>query len=231
MMNAPPGQQEKTGIQAHVQLTASMAAIHTTTLTVSNILYDLAARPEYVEPLRAELEAVLKDEPVPWLTKSSIPKLKLLDSFCKESQRVNPLGLVTFSRKVKKDITLHDGTVIPAGEHMAVATGELLRDPDLYPDPDKFDGYRFLKLREKPGMESRHQFVSTSIDNMNFGHGVHACPGRFFANNEIKVIVSYILLHYDFKMPDGEGRPKNIIVAQGMRPDTSKGLVMRKRQT
>jgi cytochrome P450 len=43
--------------QANMQLITTMAAIHTTTLTVTNFLYDLVARPEYLEPLREEVES------------------------------------------------------------------------------------------------------------------------------------------------------------------------------
>ena len=34
-----------------------------------------------------------------------------------------------------------------------------------------------------------------------FGYGRHACPGRFFATNEIKMIVAKMILDYDIKMP------------------------------
>jgi hypothetical protein len=38
--------------QAELQLIASLAAIHTTTLTTTNFLYDLVTHPEYFETLR-----------------------------------------------------------------------------------------------------------------------------------------------------------------------------------
>ncbi|KAL9624335.1 MAG: hypothetical protein Q9160_001582 [Pyrenula sp. 1 TL-2023] len=230
LLNSPPADRSSIKIQSHLQLFGSMAAIHTTSLTSSHAIYDLASHPEYTASLRAEIDAVMKNESTPYLTKTSMPKLKLLDSFCKESQRTNPLIAASFSRKILKDITLHDGTILPAGTHIAVPAREISRDPDIYPDPDVFDGYRYLKLREKPGMENRHQFVSTGIDNLNFGYGTHACPGRFFANNELKVILTYLLQHYDLKMPDGEGRPGNVYTPGGLQPDTTKTLLMRKRQ-
>ena len=56
------------------------------------MFYDLAAYPEHVAPLREELEAVLSENNGKFL-KSTMPKLRKLDSFMKESQRVNPPGL------------------------------------------------------------------------------------------------------------------------------------------
>lgn len=77
--------------QAFQQLTLTMAAIHTTTMTVTQVLYDLAAMPEYVQPLRDELnEALLQSGGK--FDKSVLSKLHLLDSFMKESQRYNPPG-------------------------------------------------------------------------------------------------------------------------------------------
>lgn len=59
--------------------------------------------------------------------------------------------------------------------------------PDIYEDPEKFDGYRFLNRRKVPGLEMKSQLVSTSTDHLGFSHGKHACPGRFFAANEVKI--------------------------------------------
>jgi cytochrome P450 len=62
-----------------------MAAIHTTVMTFSNALYHLAAYPEYAKPLREEIEAVIAEEG--W-SKISLGKMRRLDSFIKEAQRV-----------------------------------------------------------------------------------------------------------------------------------------------
>jgi hypothetical protein len=58
-------------------------------------VYDLAAHPEWTDVLREEMEQVLTEErkegsEVVW-TRSMITKLKKLDSFFKESLRVNGL--------------------------------------------------------------------------------------------------------------------------------------------
>ncbi|KAJ1325847.1 tenellin biosynthesis cytochrome P450 monooxygenase [Microdochium nivale] len=39
--------------------------------------------------------------------------------------------------------------------------------------------------------------VSTSDKFMGFSHGSHACPGRFFAANQLKIALAHIALHYD----------------------------------
>lgn len=73
---------------AYFQLLLSMAAIHTTTMTVVTVLYELAARPEYIEPLREEMiRAVEEDGGL--MKKSTLAKMMKLDSFMKESARIN----------------------------------------------------------------------------------------------------------------------------------------------
>lgn len=73
---------------ADFQLLLSMAAIHTTTISVVAIMYELAARPEYIEPLREEMvNAIEEDGGV--LKKTTLNKLMKLDSFMKESARMN----------------------------------------------------------------------------------------------------------------------------------------------
>lgn len=80
---------------AQMQLTISMAAIHTTTLSIADILSELAIRPDLVAELRAEIVRVLqKGSGGKSLQPSThdLYQMKLLDSVMRESQRVNPVA-------------------------------------------------------------------------------------------------------------------------------------------
>lgn len=44
---------------------------------------------------------------------------------------------------------------------------------------------------------------SPSPGHLGFGVGNHACPGRFFAANEIKIFLCHMLLNYAFKLAGG----------------------------
>lgn len=74
------------------------------------------------------------------------------------------------------EVTLSDGTVLPANS-LVMIENDGPNDPEVFPEPDKFDAYRSLRKRQEPGAEAKHQFVTTTSDNMIFGHGQHACPG------------------------------------------------------
>ena len=77
---------------AYYQLLFSFAAIHTTSGATLHMLFDLAARPEYVVPLREEVTKAW-DEAGGNPDRSTVMKLEKLDSFMKESQRLNPPGM------------------------------------------------------------------------------------------------------------------------------------------
>ncbi|KAF8733251.1 hypothetical protein AX14_003987 [Amanita brunnescens Koide BX004] len=202
-------------------------AINTTTTTVTQSLYNLAYYPEYVQPLREEIEAVIQEQG--W-SKASVAMMTKLDSFVKETMRLSPLGAFPITRKTIKDFTFSDGTTIPAGNLISVAVPCIHTDPDNYVDPEIFDGLRFEKMRGEEGeLQSKYSLVSLDLSYLLFGHGRHACPGRFFAAGELKTILAYILLNYDVKMADGGGRPENTWFGQTSFPHTKAEVLFRKR--
>ncbi|KAJ5884561.1 hypothetical protein N7504_012133 [Penicillium tannophilum] len=208
------------------QVSLSLAAIHTTSNLLTNIMYDLAAYPEYVQPLRDEIIAVIAEDGE--LKKTSLLKLKLMDSVMKESQRTHPISMTSLNRLALKAIPLSDGTVIPKGAMIAVSA-HVNQDETIYPNPEKYDGYRFLKKRQEPGHEHKHQFVTTTRESYGFGHGVHACPGRFFAANESKILLIHLLLKYDWKLKDDSGRPKSFEMGSEIITDPTVELLVRSR--
>jgi cytochrome P450 len=126
-------------------------------------------------------------------------------------------------------VKLSDGTFLPRDTISAVASTRHW-DAKYYSDPEKFDGYRFLKMRQEPGKENVAQFVSTSPNHLGFGHGQHACPGRFFASNEIKIILCHLLLKYDWRLIQGQPPPKIRVHGWMLIADTTSKLEIRRRQ-
>ncbi|KAJ3578612.1 hypothetical protein NPX13_g1957 [Xylaria arbuscula] len=216
---------------ANLQMLTATAAIHTTRLAIVHALYDLAARPEYIEPLRREILEVTKDNKGT-LRKQHLTQMRKLDSFMKESQRHNPPSVATFQRKAMIPIDLSNGFHIPAGTIVQCNTNMLDEAPAEWGDPHAFDGLRFYNLRSnKPENANKFQFASTSYDSMQFGFGNDACPGRFFASNQIKIVLAYILSHYDLRLEDGVvGRPKNIMFEVNVLADPTAKVLFKKIQ-
>uniref|UniRef100_A0A093V610 Ent-kaurene oxidase n=1 Tax=Talaromyces marneffei PM1 TaxID=1077442 RepID=A0A093V610_TALMA len=215
--------------QANIQLLTATAAIHTTRLATLHVLFDLAARPEYIDPLREELREVLS-ETNGVLTKQTLTHLKKLDSFMKESQRHNPPSLATFQRKVLIPIKLSNGLELPVGVIVQCNTGVLDEVPESWGDPHAFDGFRFYRLRRKPEDAHKYQFPSISLESMEFGLGKDACPGRFFATNQIKIILAHLIFHYDIALEKPEaGRPKNFMFEVNVLADPTAKLLLKRR--
>ncbi|WYZ35209.1 hypothetical protein EsH8_I_001485 [Colletotrichum jinshuiense] len=223
---------------ARYQLGISFAAIHTTTVTTTNALYTLAAMPELVPILREDVQLALADSNGVF-TSSAMQNMKKLDSFLKETMRYYALGPTSFQRKVLKTFTLSNGQIIPEGSVIELPVIGINSDDEIFPDADKFDALRFYKLRqEKTKQETgakqaevvaNAQFVSVGQSSLTFGYGRHACPGRFFAVNEIKMIMATTLANYDIKnVGDSKERYKNLEFGAITQPDPERLIQMKK---
>ncbi|KAE9389794.1 cytochrome P450 [Gymnopus androsaceus JB14] len=176
-------------------LAVEVAAIHTTAFC--STLYELTAHPEVIEPLREEIETVVKESG--W-TKEGISKMRKLDSFLKETLRFSGNVGLSVSRKVLQDFTFSNGTTVPAGVTIGVPAYMHHHDEDLYENADTFDAFRFYNMRSREGESIKHQASSPNLDYIAFGAGRNACPGRFFAVYELKSLIAHILMSYDVKL-------------------------------
>ena len=59
--------------------------------------------------------------------------------------------------------------------------------------------------------------------------GRHACPGRFFATSELKLILAYMILNYDIEPLDK--RPEDIFAGPSKLPPLASTIKVRRRQT
>lgn len=232
---------------ACAQLSLSVAALHSTTDFFTQVMLDIANHPDLIEPLRTEIISVLGQEG--W-SKQSLYNLKIMDSVLKESQRMKPISvgasisndgiflstadqefsfLASMRRFATTDIKLSDGTVLPKNS-LTLVSAQNHWHPDSYEKPNTFDGYRFYNMRQQPGMQNKAHLVSVSPDHMGFGYGLHACPGRFFASEEIKLAMCHILLKYDFKpVPGSNMKPRQNGLSMNASP-TARLAVRRRRE-
>lgn len=73
--------------------TICFAAIHGPRFLLENALIDLAAHPRYVKRLREEIDRELANAPFAEWTQETVSRLEFVDAFCKESARLNPMGV------------------------------------------------------------------------------------------------------------------------------------------
>ncbi|KAK0448919.1 cytochrome P450 [Desarmillaria tabescens] len=189
LIDATNGDGERRTVQDLILrvLVMNFAAIHTTSITF-NIALLSGTR---------QKQAIAEEG---W-TKAAMGKMNQLDSFIKEAQRrYGSVSVFSMARLVKKDFVFSDGTVVPAGNQIAVAAQSIHMDEGKYEDPLEFKPWRFYDMRKEEGESNRHQMISLDLDYVLFGNGRPACPGRFFAVNELKTLMSYVLVNFDVKM-------------------------------
>ena len=125
-------------------------------------------------------------------------------------------------RVAMKDYTFSDGTFIPEGTFIAVASKEIHMDENTYPSAQEFNPFRFSDMRERDqdseAMTPKYAMVSLGVNHVPFGHGKHAwcepvpsafipillkachvSPGRFWAATELKAMLAYVLTEFDVR--------------------------------
>jgi len=202
MIDDAKGDEQNSKDIVALQLITSLAGIHTSAMLTSYLLFELCRHPEYVQPLVEEAEATKAKGP-DWV-KTSHKEMMLMDSFICEVIRWNPPVMLLPQRRAMVPFTLADGSQVPSGTHCAWPMTSINEDPDLIDDPAKFDPFRNYKKRQEMGENAGAEKLATTAapEHLTFGYGVQQCPGRFFAINEIKMIMNRLLTEYEFKMTD-----------------------------
>ncbi|KAI9149937.1 Cytochrome P450 monooxygenase adrA [Paramyrothecium foliicola] len=206
------------------QMGLSLAAIHTTSELVCGIIGDLCDHPEWIGPLREEMVQSIKEHG--W-SKKALQNMVLTDSLMKESQRHHFGEIAAMHRIASEPIELSDGTRIPKGAYTMVSLDKM-QDTSVFTTPSSYNPRRFLELRQKPGQENKWHFVTTGPEHLAFGHGKHSCPGRFFASNEVKVILIYLLVKFDWQWA-AEARKMGTYTENGYSADPSAKAMIRER--
>ncbi|RVX65953.1 hypothetical protein B0A52_09838 [Exophiala mesophila] len=202
-------------------LHTNFASVHTTGFIGTNAILDILAAPtsdQVIETLRQEALDTVDAESGPeskstlsW-SRASLQKQHLFDSALRESARMASIIGVGVNHYVvaPEGVTTADGIHLPQGCMLATHSWGLHHDEDIYSDARRFKAFRFAEMRKSgPGeVDDRNefpdggnlQFIATSERYLGFGHGRHACPGRFFASAELKLLLAYLLVHYDLEI-------------------------------
>ncbi|KAM0548758.1 hypothetical protein ACHAPJ_009754 [Fusarium lateritium] len=214
--------------QVLYQMTLVAVGAVTTLTALTHSVYDLAAYPEYSDMILEESESSDRDN-AGHFTKIDLANWKKIDSFMKESSRMNGIELVAFHRAATDKLTLSDGTFIPKGTRMFTPISALHFDGDYWKEPNKFDPLRAYRWRQEEGKANKHMYVSVSKNEVGFGYGRHACPGRFLSETISKLFLAELVQQYEVKMPAGQGRLKNEEFQDIVEPDPHGEILMRRK--
>ncbi|CCF32569.1 cytochrome P450 6A1 [Colletotrichum higginsianum] len=153
-----------------------------------------AAAAKYARDPSAPLRYQLDDVPLEaW--ESEFP---VIDMCLRDSIRLNLLGTAFRKNTSGRPIpTGHGNEVIPPGAFVTYATGDIHLDPQVYPDPLKWDPARYLPDRAED-KKKPDAFVG-------WGTGRHPCLGVRFAKLEQNIITAYFIASFDFSLEDEKG--------------------------
>ncbi|GLB37078.1 putative cytochrome p450 [Lyophyllum shimeji] len=230
LLRAASPQEPLEGIAMRL-MNINFGSIHTSSIFITQVLFELALLPRGdLNSIREEVMDALESEGG-W-TKTALLKFKKIDSALREVGRYYGLMHFALPRISVLGHDLLDGTSVPPGHRVAIDMKAVHFNPQVYPDPDRCDLFRFAKMREdEEGASSKYGFATPDSNYLPFGAGRHACAGRFFAAMELKIMLAHILLNYDISFPPGvTARPANITFNGAIIPDSKAQMVFTRRQ-
>ncbi|KAJ9077634.1 hypothetical protein DSO57_1014874 [Entomophthora muscae] len=207
---------------SHCLMILIFAAISTTTGTCQRLLCDLLAFPHFIPRLKQEQKEVLKEAQLdsngqPILTRALANEMVHLNSAIRETLRHRAYRLEQW-RLTPTELPLRNGMVIPKDSLVAIDLPSVHFNESVYgfQGEEKISPFDYAPFR----------FVNTGIaatrvnsSFVGFGAGRHACPGRFFAVQEVSAIMSTLLRTCDFTTEDG--KPGGFYTPGEFHPDSN----------
>ncbi|CAI2356023.1 unnamed protein product [Caenorhabditis sp. 36 PRJEB53466] len=165
--------------------TFMFAGHDTTTTSLSWVCWNLAHNPDVQEKVYEELVSIFGEDSNEDVTSEGIGKLEYTERVLKESKRIiAPVPGV--QRKLRFDMEIA-GVKVPADANVSISPLVLHSNPDVFPNPDKFDPDRFLPEE----IAKRHTY-----DYIPFSAGLRNCIGQKFSQLNEKVMLIHLLKNY-----------------------------------
>lgn len=160
------------------------AGYETTSTLLGFVAHVLVNDLSLQDRLREEVNELFKNEGA--FDYNVMNKLPFMDAVINETFRMYP-PVTDFSTRVASvdyeygDITIPKGVAVQVGVHL------LHHDPEHWPEPEKFDPYRFY---------GENKSNASSFAFQPFGGGPRNCVGMRFALLETKLVLSRLLFAY-----------------------------------
>ncbi|KAM5541986.1 hypothetical protein V8D89_004296 [Ganoderma adspersum] len=190
-----------------------LGGMDTTSNLITRMFQLLAQHPTVQEKLRAELVEGHNGEAT--LDYEALNKLPYLEAVCRETLRLYPPGQVIPRRAVKdillplsapirgKDGTLIHNVLVPRGTYVMVNIQASNENKAFWgEDAYEWKPERWLEPLPRALDEARIPSVYSTI--LSFFGGPRACIGFKFAQLEMKVILSVLLMGFSFELTDEE---------------------------
>ena len=174
-------------------ITFIIAGHETTSGALSFALYFLTRDPRTLAQAQAEVDALWGEVDNPEPSFGDVAKLRYVRAALDEALRLWPTA-PAYLRAARTDTMVGGQYRMNQGDWAMVFLPLLHRDPQVWPDPERFDPDRFApgRARNRPP----HAYKP-------FGTGKRACIGRHFALHEAVLALALMLHRYDLSATDG----------------------------
>lgn len=162
-----------------------IAGYETSTTLMTLVLYNMATHLDIQKKLRDELKQIQETNE---LSYDTVNNLEFLDMCIKETLRLYPVVPFLDRQSVKEykipgtDITLEKGT------RVYIPVIGIHHDPNIYPEPKKYDPQRFSK---------DNLINNDKLDFLPFGEGKRNCIGQRYGMISVKLGITHILLNFE----------------------------------
>jgi cytochrome P450 len=184
--------EEDIWVAGSVPGTMYMASVDTTVSAVVTFILAMTMYPEVQRKAQAEIDQIVGNSRLPDFSDEAA--LPYVQAVLKEALRWHPVTPLAVSHRVTESDT-YEGYYIPAGSTIIPNAWAMMRDPAVFPEPDKFDPERWLSPN------------ALAYPNPAFGFGARRCPGRFFAHASMWSMMAGILAAFDIT-PTEDGPPE-----------------------
>nr|A0A1U9YI05.1 RecName: Full=Cytochrome P450 monooxygenase verB; AltName: Full=Verticillin biosynthesis cluster protein B [Clonostachys rogersoniana]AQZ42168.1 putative cytochrome P450 [Gliocladium sp.] len=193
---------------------------------VTQLLFEALRDKDLTKALRQELKSALEANNGQWNVQAMnlTPKL---DSFTRESLRVNGPTLLSVTRTVMEPMQLKSGLSLQSGSIISSPSWLIHNDEDNYENAHQFDPYRFYN----PSTNAVTTKVTTASTNfLGYGYGTQMCPGRHLGIKMSQILFSKLLMRYDGEFADAKaGKPANIVTSGQVLPPYYAKVILKRR--
>jgi pentalenene oxygenase len=177
-------------VELREQVMALLVAGTETTAAALTSTFHLLDRHRDVERrLQGEVDQVLGGRPA---RLDDLPGLDFTRRTFLEALRLYPPGWI-LTRRTTADVEL-GGHRLPAGTTVLFSPYALQRDPELFPEPERFDPDRFLPEREK---------AIARFAMLPFSAGKRKCMGDAFAMNMAQIVLGTLAGRFQLRATPG----------------------------
>ncbi|EEF30086.1 cytochrome P450 726A27 [Ricinus communis] len=168
-----------------------IAGSDTSAKTVEWAMSELMRNPKLMKRAQEEVRQVFGEKG--FVDEAGLQDLKFMKLIVKETLRLHPV-FAMFPRECREKTKVNGYDISPKTT-MLINVWAIGRDPNVWPDAEKFNPERFL--------DSSIDYKGNNAEMIPFGAGKRICLGMTLGTLILEHFLAKLLYHFDWKFPDG----------------------------